>query len=636
MNGNQRMYKAKLKLYSCVLLSTLSVGGGIVTNAAWAAETGSVPAMAQTEASDQQAEALFDRIFKGWVSRSPTFQSYLGIKTDYDKWDDMSEAFSEESLRIAKADLQDLLALDASRLSASNQLSYQLMQQQLEAQIEDYRWRHYDYPVNQMFGVHSGTPSLLINQHSIDNVKDAEAYISRLNGVPALFDQLIEQLALRAEKGVIPPRFVFPKVIQSSRNIITGKPFGGEEDSALLADFSAKVAAAEIPEARKTALIAEANKALLTSVKPAYEKLIAYLADQEKRADDKAGVWKFPDGDAFYANALRRTTTTDMSAEEIYQLGLKEVARIHDDMRAIMRQVKFKGDLQAFFTFMREDKQFYYPETEEGKQAYLQKATALIDDMKANLPKLFMTLPKADLKVKAVEPFREQEAGKAFYEAPALEGDRPGLYYANLYKMSEMPIYEMDALAYHEGIPGHHMQISISQELDNLPTFRKFGDYTAYIEGWGLYSELLPKEMGFYQDPYADFGRLSMELWRACRLVVDTGIHAKRWTREQAIDYLAENTPNARGDVVRSIERYIVMPGQATAYKIGMLKFQSLRQKAKQELGEKFDIREYHDIVLRDGAVPLNVLDGLVTDWIDHKKRDVLAKEKEALQDGKS
>lgn len=289
-------------------------------------------------------------------------------------------------------------------------------------------------------------------------------------------------------------------------------------------------------------------------------------------------------------------------------------------MHAIMKKVNFKGSLQDFFAFMRTDKQFYYPDTEAGRAAYLDRARKLINVMKTHLDEVFISKPRADLIVKRVEPFREKSAGKAFYNRPAPDGSRPGIVYLNLYKMSEMPTYQLEALVCHEGIPGHHMQLAIMQELKNIPKFRKFGGYTAYTEGWGLYSEFLPKEMGFYADPYSDFGRLAMELWRACRLVVDTGIHYKKWTREQAIDYLAKNTPNPRGDVVKAIERYIVMPGQATAYKIGMMKIQQLREKAKMALGDKFDIREYHEVVLRDGAVPLSILEDNVNDWIASKK----------------
>ena len=271
------------------------------------------------------------------------------------------------------------------------------------------------------------------------------------------------------------------------------------------------------------------------------------------------------------------------------------------------------------FEFMRHDKQFFYDETEAGKQRYLDEAVALIDNMKSRLDELFIVKPKADMIVKRVEAFREKSAGKAFYQQPAPDGSRPGIYYANLYRMSDMPTYQMEALAYHEGIPGHHMQIAIGQELEGIPKFRKFGGYTAYVEGWGLYSEMIPKEIGLYEDPYSDFGRLAMELWRACRLVVDTGIHAKKWTRGQGIDYYVNNTPNPKPDAVKMVERHVVMPSQATAYKIGMLKIVELREAAKQKLGDKFSLPEFHDVVLKNGAVPLNVLEDLVDNWVASK-----------------
>jgi uncharacterized protein (DUF885 family) len=462
-------------------------------------------------------------------------------------------------------------------------------------------------------------PAFLINQHQISSVDDAKAYISRLNGVPAVFTQLEKDLEIRAEKGIIAPKFVFPHVIDSSKNIIQGAPFEEGEDSTLLADFKRKVNKLEIEEAEKTKLIATATQSLSASVQPAYQHLIDYLVTLEARADTKDGIWKAPQGDELYNVLLKRTTTTDLTADEIHKIGLDEVARIHSEMNAIKEKVGFKGDLKTFMAFMKSDKQFYLPNTEEGKQAYLDDAVKLIDDMKLRLDEVFIVKPKADLLVKRVEAFREKAAGKAFYQQPAPDGSRPGIYYANLYDMEAMPTYQMEALAYHEGIPGHHMQIAISQELEGIPKFRKFGGYTAYIEGWGLYSEYLPKEMGLYQDPYSDFGRLSMELWRACRLVVDTGIHKMKWTRQEGIDYYVNNTPNATSDGVKMVERHIVMPSQATAYKIGMLKILELREAAKVSLGDKFDIREFHDVVLKSGAVPLNVLEGFIDKWVNAK-----------------
>ena len=567
-----------------------------------------------------EANELFEAQFQEFLQRSPEFKTFLGMKDDYGKWDNISPAFEKESQEITKRQLAELKKIDPKKLDEETRLSLELAIRNHEQDIEGYQWRLHTYPVNQMYAVHSSVASLLINQHRVDDVSDAEAYISRLNALPAHFDQLIANLKERADAGVIVPKFVFPYVISDGKNLITGAPFDDGKDSTLYADFKGKVNKLEISDEEKSALIDQAKTAFVDNVKPAYQNLIGYLGELEKKATTDDGAWKLPDGDKFYQHRLNVYTTTDMTADEIHQKGLDEVERIHDEMREIMKKVKFEGNLQEFFEFMRTDKQFYYPETEEGKQRYLKEATAIIDTMKGRLDELFITKPKADLVVKAVEPFREKSAGKAFYQRPAPDGSRPGIYYANLYKMSSMPTYQMEALAYHEGIPGHHMQLSIMQELENVPKFRKFGGYTAYTEGWGLYSELVPKEIGFYQDPYSDFGRLAMELWRACRLVVDTGMHSKKWTREKAIDWLAENSPNPHGDVVKAIERYIVMPGQATAYKIGMMKIVELRENARQALGDKFDIREFHDVVLANGAVPLDVLEELVADWVAEKK----------------
>jgi uncharacterized protein (DUF885 family) len=578
-------------------------------------------AQVQIEQSEiDRANAFFEDTFNRDVMQSPIYQTYMGIKQDYDKWDDGSEAEILKSHAQDKADLVELNTINRALLDDATKVSYDLKKQSLENSIADFKWRLYNYPVNQMFGTHSMIPAFLINQHQVSDVKDAKAYISRLNGVPKVFDQLITDLEMRAAKGIIAPKFVFPHVIDSSKNIIQGAPFEPGEDSTLLADFKRKVTALEIEQDEKDALIAKAADALKSAVKPSYSKLINYLAQLEKRADERDGAWKFPDGDAFYNNALKRTTTTDLTAKEIHAVGLAEVARIHNEMRVIKDKVGFKGDLKAFMQFMKTDKQFYLPNTEAGKEQYLSEATDLINTMKSRLDELFIVKPKADMIVKRVEAFREKAAGKAFYQQPAPDGSRPGVYYANLYDMEAMPTYQMEALAYHEGIPGHHMQIAISQELTGVPKFRKFGRYTAYTEGWGLYSEFVPKEMGMYSDPYSDFGRLSMELWRACRLVVDTGIHAMKWDRQTGIDYYVNNTPNATSDGVKMVERHIVMPSQATAYKVGMLKILELREAAKMELGDKFDIRQFHDVVLKNGPLPLNVLENFVNEWVASKK----------------
>jgi uncharacterized protein (DUF885 family) len=573
----------------------------------------------ETVSESEKANQLFEELFMEGVMRSPMFQSYLGIKKDQDKWDDFSDERALENLQITKDNLKKLNAIDRTKLDPQTMVSLDLAKQQVNEEIADFKWRYHNYPLNQMFGIHSQVPAMLINQHQITNKVDAEAYVARLNAITPLFDQVIDGLNVRAEQGIIAPKFVYPYVIEDSQNLIKGAPFSEGEQSTLLADFSTKVGKLEIDELEKQTLIDSATSALKSNVKPSYEKLIAAVKVIQEKASDINGAWKFPNGKDFYNNALARTTTTDLTSDQIHQIGLSEVARIHDEMRVIMKKVGFEGDLKAFFEFMRNDPQFYYEESEEGKQRYLTEATQLIDNMKSRLDELFIVKPKADMTVKAVEAFREKSAGKAFYQSPSMDGTRPGVYYANLYRMSDMPSYQMEALAYHEGIPGHHMQLAIAQELQGIPKFRKFGRFTAYTEGWGLYSEQLPKEIGLYSDPYSDFGRLAMELWRACRLVVDTGIHAMKWDRQQGIDYYANNTPNPIPDAVKMVERHIVMPSQATAYKIGMLKILELRNKAKTELGEKFDIREFHEVVLKNGPVSLSVLSQYIDDYIANK-----------------
>ena len=564
----------------------------------------------------------FNKEFQKEVDESPMMQTRMGMKTDYGKWDDFSNLKYAEDLEQAKTRLDYLDKINKEALDEDAKLSYDLFRRQVQNEIDDYKYRFYDYPVEQMHGLHAELPAFLINMHRVDSIPDAKAYISRLVGVEKVMNDIIEQLKLREQNGVVPPKFVFDRTLDASRNIIKGKPFtNSAEASTLMEDFTSKIEKLDISEEQKTGLINEAETALVDHVQPAYESLIEFLANQQKRATEEAGVWKFPKGGEFYNNALKRVTTTNLTAEEIHEIGLNEVARIHGEMEKIMEEVGFEGTLVDFFEFMKNDEQFYYENTEDGKAAYLKEAKNIINSMKAKLPELFNTKPEADIIVKAVEPFREKSAGKAFYQQPAIDGSRPGTYYANLYDMKAMPKYEMEALAYHEGIPGHHMQIAIAQELDSIPEFRKYGRYTAYVEGWGLYSEYIPKEIGFYKDPYSDFGRLAMELWRSCRLVVDTGIHAKKWTRQEGIDYYKENTPAAESACVKMVERHIVMPGQATAYKIGMNKILDLRENAKERLGDKFKIAEFHDVVLTDGALPLTVLESRVDSWIKSKNR---------------
>ena len=574
-------------------------------------------------AESAKANAFFNRVFDESVDRSPLSQGYLGIKKDHDKWDDASEANRLAELAITVRELAALKStINFDQLDEQTQMSYRLFVTQAEQTIEGWKWHNHDYVFTQMGGMHTDAPAFLINFHPVEEVADARAYVARLRAMPAMFDQLIVRAEAQAARGIQPPKFVYPLLIESCREIIGGAPFEtGDRKSALLEDFEAKVAALkDADEATKASLLARGRAALVESVKPAYEKLIALFEAQEKVATEDDGVWKLPEGRDYYNFMLRTHTTTALGADEVHELGLREVARIHAGMMEIAQKTGFKGDLAAFLKFMRDDPQFSYPNTDEGRAAYMKRAEVAIATMTARLDDFFGVKPKAPLVVKKVEPFREKGSPAAFYNQPSADGSRPGIYYVNTHDMRGLPIWELETLAHHEAIPGHHMQIAIAQELEAMPKFRMFGGYNAYAEGWALYSEYFPKEFGFYQDPYQDFGRLSDELLRAVRLVVDTGVHAKRWTRQQVLDYFGANTAASAVETLAETNRYIVWPGQATGYKVGMLKILELRELAKQELGAKFDLRAFHDLVLMNGALPLNLLEENVRAWIAKRK----------------
>ena len=569
---------------------------------------------------DAAANAFFERALDERLELEPTTATSLGLKTGYDRWPDASEKGDAARNALAEKQLGELRKFDPASLDDATRLSWQVFEANEERRIARYRWRNHGYLFDKD-GAHASVPAFLINTHRIDSDSDAVAYVRRLEGIRPLFEQELGRAAAAAKQGILPPKFVFPYVIEDAGNIIKGRPFDdGPDDSPLLADFRGKVGKLEVDAARRDALIADAERALRESVKPAYDEVIAWARAASKSATEDDGVWKLPEGAAYYDYLLKNFTTTDLTAVQIHDIGLREVARIHDEMRGIMKRVEFEGDLAAFFDFMRADAQFYYPDSVDGRAAWIADAEKHIGAMRAKLPELFVTLPKAEVVVKAVEPFREKSAGKAFYQRPSLDGTRPGIFYGNLYQMKEMPKYELEALVYHEAIPGHHMQNAVALEETSLPRFRRSGGFTAYGEGWGLYSERLGKEVGFYADPYSEFGRLAMELHRAVRLVVDTGLHAKRWTREQTIRYHVDNSPTGEDAAIRATERYILNPGQATAYMIGMLKIVELRERAAEALGAKFDRREFHDLVLRTGSVPLTVLESEVLRWVDAKK----------------
>jgi uncharacterized protein (DUF885 family) len=388
----------------------------------------------------------------------------------------------------------------------------------------------------------------------------------------------------------------------------------------LLADFKKKANALDAPAEVKARLIADASAALSGPFRRGVDSMLAALDAIEPKATGNSGAWSLPNGGDYYASRLRAQTTTDLGADRIHQIGLDEVKRIHGEMEQIKTRVGFTGTLQQFFAHIKNGAQFKYQNTDAGRQQYLADANAFIAQVMAKAPQWFGRLPKAPLEVRAVETWRQETAAVAFYNSPSPDGSRPGIYYVNLADMNQVLKPQIEGISYHEGAPGHHFQIALQQELEAMPKFRRFGGYGAYAEGWGLYAERIGREMGFYQDPYSLFGHLSLELWRAVRLVTDTGLHHKRWTREQAIAYFQANSLLSERDIVKEVERYINNPGQATSYKIGQLKILELRERARQALGDDFDIREFHSAVLENGSLPLDILEEQVEAYIASKR----------------
>jgi len=571
------------------------------------------------EAEVKKARQFFESVFQDNVLESPEFQASLGYKSNYDKWDDITWQASRQRAYRAKDDLAYLEKnIDFDKLDESSKISYRLMVKRLQRTIDNDNFIFHNYLITHRGGKHSSIPSFLINYHRMDEEQDVKDYISRLRNVEPLMDDLILQLKLRQDVKKVAPAFVFPQAIKTSENIISGYPFEEtKKQNVIYEDFMKKLNALEMTDAMKLRYQSEMEAVLVTIVNYSYRKLIDFLKEQQKLADNNHGVWKFDDGAEYYQHTLDGYTTLGLTAEEIHAIGLSEVERIHGEIYEIMEKVNFEGTLQEFFNFMREDDQFYYPEGPKGRQMYLDQVQVVVDTLSNRIEELFYGLPSIPLQVKAVEAYREASAGIAFYQRGQADGSRPGTYYANLYRMRDMPIYKLENLAYHEAIPGHHMQISIQLEVEDMPSFRKYGGYSVFAEGWALYSETLPKEIGLYKDPYSDFGRLSGELWRACRLVVDTGVHHYKWTREEGIDYYMNNTANPEGDCIGMVERHIVWPGQAVSYKIGMIKVQELRAYAEKELGNKFSLQGFHDVVLRNGSVTMDILEDIVYSWVD-------------------
>ena len=576
-----------------------------------------VSASAQTQSEDARLNAFFDQAFQARIALSPQQMTGLGLKTDYDKLDDVSDAASARSLALQEAQLAQMKAeFDPAKLSAQSQLSWRLFEYGVQQARLSNQWRDWNFQFAANGNPTTSLPVFLINNHRISSVSDAEAYVARIGETERYMGQVATTLKARAAEGVVSPRFVFAPSIENTRNVVTGAPFDNGADNPVWADFQKKVAALDADQATKDRLLASARAALTGPYKRGFDTVLTALAEVQPLADSDAGVWRLPNGEAYYNARLQLSTTTDLTADQIHQIGLDEVARIQGEMEAIKTKVGFTGSLQDFFVFLKTDPRFQYPNTPEGKEQYLTDARAFIAQVMEAAPRYFSDLPESALEVRAVEPWREATASIAFYNSPAPDGSRPGIYYVNLSDMTQVLKPQIEGISYHEGAPGHHFQIAYAQEMQGLPSFRRFGGYGAYAEGWGLYAERLGKEMGFYQDPYSDFGRLSTELWRAVRLVTDTGLHAKRWSREQAIDYFRQNSLLSERDMVKEVERYITNPGQATSYKIGELKIEELRHKAEATLGDRFDIKDFHAVVLGSGSVPLDVLADQVNAWI--------------------
>jgi uncharacterized protein (DUF885 family) len=575
----------------------------------------------ESTAEDARLLAFLDAAFDETVASQPQTLTGLGIKKDYDRLNDFTDAQAQRQRTLAEAQLARMKAeFDPARLSPAGQLNYRLFEYNVLQGREQYRWRDYFFPMSTN-GSPAGTlPVFLINQHRVDNVADAEAYVARLRDTERAMRELSDRARTQADKGIVPPKFNFAPVRADAKRAVAGAPFGTGPDSPLLADFKKKVSALDAPAEVKARLIADASAALSGPFRRGVDSMLAALDSIEPKAAGNSGAWSLPNGGDYYASRLRAQTTTDLSADRIHQIGLDEVKRIHGEMEQIKARVGFTGTLQQFFAHIKNGAQFKYPNTDAGRQQYLADANAFIAQVMAKAPQWFGRLPRAPLEVRAVETWRQETAAVAFYNSPSPDGSRPGIYYVNLADMNQVLKPQIEGISYHEGAPGHHFQIALQQELEGVPKFRRFGGYGAYAEGWGLYAERIGREMGFYQDPYSLFGHLSLELWRAVRLVTDTGLHHKRWTREQAIQYFQANSLLSERDIVKEVERYINNPGQATSYKIGQLKILELRERSKQALGERFDIREFHAVVLENGSLPLDILEEQVDAYIAAKQ----------------
>ncbi|HLW34323.1 MAG TPA: DUF885 domain-containing protein, partial [Chthoniobacterales bacterium] len=560
------------------------------------------------------------------IFSEPELLSQLGLVEQFGftshngKLSDESPAHQQLQIDRWKKDLEQLHEYPLDKQTPSQKLSTHILEWFLKDQVDGEKWQDYNYPVNQLFGVQNQYPSFMANTHRLFNARDCEYYVMRLDALPVKFDQTLESVRKREQEQIIPPRFVVEEVLKEMTEFVAKPP----AENILATSFKERAAKiTTLSEQQRADLQKRVETSITSKVYPAYQKLIAYFNELLPKTTTDDGVWKLPNGDAFYAYVLRSNTTTDMPPNEVHELGLREVTRIEGEMRTILDANGFAGQpIGASIDKLGKDPRFLYSNDDKGRAEALAEYKRLIDaavvESKAHL---FYIAPKAQIEIRRVEPFKEATAPGAYYQGGAMDGSRPGIFYANLRDMNEVPKWSMPTLSYHEGVPGHHWQISIAQELMGVPQFRKVLPFTAYAEGWALYCEWLAKQAGWYdKDQFGDLGRLRDEMLRAVRLVVDTGIHAKHWTREQAIAYMHDKTGYGEKETKAEIERYIVNPGQACAYKVGMLKIQELRARAQKELGDKFDQREFHDTVLKNGSLPLEILEEQINDYIQKKK----------------
>jgi len=549
---------------------------------------------------------LFDRIWDWQLNSHPEFATYVGVSGHDDRWTDVSLEAIAERQRDQRRFFAELEAIDDSELGADAQLDHELIRQDFQRAIEGFQFHSEFLAITQLGGVHQDVTRLLASMPA-SSVGDYENMLARLRGVPLLIEQTLVLLDRGLSAGITPPRITLRDVPQQVRNLITETA----ADSPILSPFAEMPDT--IPAEERARLRREAEQILIADVYPAYRSLLEYLEQTYLGgARETIGLSALPKGKKWYAYNARFHTTTDLSPREIHEIGLAEVRRIRGEMQEIIQDLGFDGSFAEFAEFLRTDPQFYFDSREEFLSAYRD----ICKRADPELVRLFGKLPRLPYGVEPVPGYKDKSATTAYYEPGSLAAGRPGIFFANTYDLATRPSWEMEALSLHEAVPGHHLQIALAQELEGTHDLLKHGFYTAFVEGWGLYAESLGAEMGFYQNPYSRFGRLTYEIWRAIRLVVDTGIHALGWSRERAIDFFKQNAPKTEHDIVVEVDRYIVWPGQALAYKIGELKIQELREQAQRQLGPAFDIRSFHDQVLLRGAMPLDVLEQRVRSWL--------------------